>query len=220
MKYSAVIFDLDGTIINSMPVWKKAVKELLQNKGINLNIEMETKLTKKTTGLGIKETFVIIKEAFNMTDTIETLIDEQVKIAHKIYKQEVCFIDGFLDFHNKLKKRQLKNGIATNGNRNSLGLAKNTFNLEKFFGNHIYCVSDVNDISKPAPDLFLHAAKKLGVQPSKCIVIEDSIFGIKAAKKAGMFCIGINTGNNLQLINEADFIVEKYEDINLDTILT
>ncbi len=77
----------------------------------------------------------------------------------------------------------------------------------------------VNRVCKPSPDIFLHAAKKINVEPEHCIVIEDSVHGIKAAKAAGMYCIAINTGKDRHLLGQADEIVDCYTEINLEKLL-
>ena len=77
----------------------------------------------------------------------------------------------------------------------------------------------VNRAYKPKPDVYLHAAKMLETDPCDCIAIEDSPSGIKAAKAAGMFCIGINTGKNRDNLKEADLIVECYSEIDIENLI-
>lgn len=89
--------------------------------------------------------------------------------------------------------------------------------IERFFDKHIYNVSRVNNI--PDPILYLYTAKQLNINPAQCIAIEDSAHGIKAAKSAGMYCIGINTAGNYEQLKESDIIVDSYSDINLKDIL-
>ena len=91
--------------------------------------------------------------------------------------------------------------------------------MKNFFGDHIYSKADVNYQSKPDPAIFLHTAKNLNTDPKECIVIEDSACGVEAAKKAGMYCIGINTDNNRKNTQEADMTIDFYEEINLDILL-
>jgi len=91
--------------------------------------------------------------------------------------------------------------------------------LRDYFNEHIYTINTVNLQYKPNPDIYLHAAKMLGVEPRHCIAIEDSSSGIKAAKAAGMYCIGINTGKNRDILKQADEIVECFSEIDLDKLL-
>jgi beta-phosphoglucomutase-like phosphatase (HAD superfamily) len=82
----------------------------------------------------------------------------------------------------------------------------------------MYNISCVGNICKPRPDIYLHAAKKLGCAPAECIAIEDSAPGILAAKRAGMKCIGINTNRDITALKEADYIIESYSEVTLDLL--
>ena len=219
MKYSAIIFDLDGTIIDSEHIWKRATMCMLESKGIQVTSEIKKDLIEKLHGIGIIESGKLIKQYFNLEETPQQLVDQQNNLAANSFKEKVTLIHGFLPFYKKLEALNLKRGIATNADIQTVTTANNKFNLHQYFGSHIYCMNDVNNVCKPEPDVYLHAAKKLNVEPEKCIAIEDSKLGIKAAKKAGMFCIGINTSKNRAMLSEADFIAETYDEINLKQIL-
>ncbi|HJM69205.1 MAG TPA: HAD family phosphatase [Candidatus Babeliales bacterium] len=77
----------------------------------------------------------------------------------------------------------------------------------------------VNEAWKPKPDVYFYAAKQIDIDPSRCIAIEDSASGIKAAKAAGMDCVGINTGGNPKFTQEADIQIDTFDEINLEKIL-
>ena len=129
------------------------------------------------------------------------------------------FIPGFVQFHQQLAPHNLKSGIATNASKETAELTDKILNLRQFFGEHIYNVSHVNFANKPDPALYLHAAQKLCVDPLECIAIEDSTHGVTAAKGAGMYCIGINTARNHQALQQADIIVDHYNQIDLPKLL-
>ena len=90
--------------------------------------------------------------------------------------------------------------------------------LSKLFDGRIFTLADVGYQSKPSPDLFLHAARQLDSEVRKCVVIEDSPFGVEAAKRAGMKCIALTTTYSREKLLTADLIVGAFSEINLEAI--
>jgi HAD superfamily hydrolase (TIGR01509 family) len=223
VKYRAVIFDLDGTIINSTGAWNNAIISFIKLNGIDLNEHSLQKLKKQLCGLGQPECVDIFKKKFGLkesVDQIEQLFEQElVRLVVNAMENNVHFIEGFVDFHRQAITSGLKTGIATNSNDTCLELVTKKFNLNQFFGEHIYNLTDVGNVGKPRPDLYLHVAKQLGVSPEECVVIEDSSCGIKAAVDAGMFCFGINTAGQEDLLQQADVIIDKYHEIDLFRLL-
>jgi haloacid dehalogenase superfamily, subfamily IA, variant 3 with third motif having DD or ED len=134
-------------------------------------------------------------------------------------KEGLQLIEGFIVFHQKLMLLGLKTGLATNADDDSFIVAKETLQLHTYFGDHMYNVTHVGKY-KPDPALYLHASQQLGIDPRLCIAIEDSAHGVNAAKAAGMFCIGINTSKRLDQLNNADIIVNSYDEIDLEKLLS
>jgi len=205
-KFKAVIFDMDGTIIKTEHVWDQAMKEVLFSKGIKNFTEKQHKLLESLSGIGLTKAAIVVKEEFKLVECVEELVGESKQIACKLFETGVEFIDGFENFHKKLQQNMIPTSVATNADQTSLNLLSRKLNLSKFFGENIYCVEMIGNKAKPNPDIFLHAAKKLNVEPHECVVFEDSLFGFQAAKAAGMKCIAIKNGinhKNLKLVNHA-----------------
>lgn len=219
MKYSAIIFDMDGTIVNTEPIWQQATQQVIANRGYQLSNEEKEMLINKLTGLGLPKSCQIIKELINTEDSIEVIMKEKAAIACDLYGNGICFIDGFPEFVQKVMAVPLKIAVATNATLETVEITDKSLNLSNYFGSHLYSFNHVNNIGKPNPTLFLYAAQKLGVKPEECIVIEDSAHGVMAARAAGMFCIGINTHKKPEQIKYADLKVNGYAEIDLKKLL-
>ncbi len=219
MKFKAIIFDMDGTIIDTEHIWKKVTHDLIKDKDENITSELFEEINNELRGMAINRSCAIIKDKMNLQHTLHDLMEEKRNRAGHIYKDGINFIDGFKKFHKKVIDSNLKTGIATNADDFTLRCTREVIPLHDFFGDHVYNISHVNYKSKPDPDLYLHVAQALGVNPVDCIAIEDSAHGIRAAKKAGMFCIGINTAKNREALKEADLIIDHYDEIELEKLL-
>lgn len=209
---------MDGTIINTEGVWERATEKLLHMKKVQPTPEQRALIEKQAHGLHLRQNCKILKDVLKLEEDIETLVQELTALGDQSYQQSVTFIDGFTDFHAQLSTYRLKSGVATNAVDSTVEITKKTLNLENYFGEHIYNISHVAR-PKPDPDIYLHTAQQLNCQPAHCVVIEDSANGIKAAKAAGMFCIGINTSKKPEALKEANFIIDSYDEISLPRLL-
>ena len=218
MKYKAIIFDMDGTIINSEHRWNEATVHLLKTKA-NLTEEQAYQLIPQFKGASSYTSCSFIKMAYRPKESIEELMKEKDAFVFKNFAKLVTFIDGFEAFHNQLSSLGLPSAIATNAHQSSLDRIKKHIPINTFFKEHIYCIDQVQKKAKPLPDVYLFAAKKLNIDPEYCIAIEDTSHGIAAAQAAGMFCIGINTGNDKEALRFADLIIDHYNEIDIKSLL-
>ncbi|MBI2352886.1 HAD family phosphatase [Candidatus Dependentiae bacterium] len=217
MKYKAIIFDMDGTIINSEECWAQATLHLLMNK-CNLSEKEALTFLPQFKGASSYSSCTFIKMAFQPKESIEQLIKEKDHYVFNNFAKLITFIKGFESFHKKITRLNIATAIATNAHQTALNKIKENVPLDQFFKEHIYCIDQVNKKAKPLPDVYLYAAQQLNIDPKDCIAIEDSSHGVAAAKAASMFCIGINSGNDRQALHQADLIVDHYDEIDLNKI--
>ncbi len=192
MKYKALIWDCDGVLIDSEALACQASCDLYEEIGCNVTLEEYLSLF---LGMNRKQVLRILKEKFDLN---EELIDAgfwERKDARrrKVFESDLQPIDGI---EHVLKTIDLPMAIASGSNYKRLIHSLDVTNLTSLFSGHVYS-SEMVENGKPAPDVFLHAAKKLNVAPSDCLVIEDGIHGINAAKAAGMDVVAYLGGSHM-----------------------
>lgn len=181
----AVIFDLDGTLVDSMWMWKEIDIEYLGRFGLSCPDDLQ----KEIEGMGFTETAQYFKTRFQIPDSIEQIKADWVEMSLEKYKNEVGLKSGAAEFLDYLKRKGIQMGIATSNGREMVDAVLQALGISSYFAN-VTIACEVA-AGKPAPDLYLHVADKLGVIPSECLVFEDVPAGILAGKRAGMQVIAV-----------------------------
>lgn len=176
----AVIFDLDGTLIDSMWIWAQIDLDYFQY----LNIEMPKNLKDEINHLSFKDTAIYFKSKFNITDSVESILETWNKMALHYYKNNVLLKPGALEYLKLLKSNNIKIGLATSNSHTLLNAALHHTNIIDFF-DAIVTTDDIGT-SKDCPDVYLATAQKLNVAPSNCLVFEDILEAVKGARLADM----------------------------------
>ena len=207
----AVIFDMDGVIIDSEPIHFETDMETMKYLGCNISIEELEKYVGTTNEYMIAD----IKKNYNIKKSVEEIINYKVEmVKNKIVQSDLEPIEGIRELLIYLKKKNIPAAIASSSPKEFINVVVSKFKLQEYFK---YIVSGEEvESGKPAPDVYIETAKKLGISPKECIVVEDSKNGVIAAKAAGMKCIGfqnINSGN--QDLSKADIIVNSIGEIKL-----
>lgn len=176
----AVIFDLDGSLVDSMWMWEQIDVEYLGQFGIDLPESLQADIE----GMSFSETAEYFKNRFELPDSVEKIKEDWNAMAWDKYSYEVPLKDGAYDFLEVCKERGIALGIATSNSRKLVERIVSVHGLES----HFSCIMTGCDVAKgkPAPDIYLAVAGKLGVEPARCLVFEDIIPGILAGKAAGM----------------------------------
>ncbi len=214
----AIIFDMDGTIVDTNAMWEGATEKLLVSKGVNyLKVKKTVSELLDGGAGGLRSGCALLRQMFDLSDTPEQLAREKKAYAHEFYHNGIDFIKGFPEFYAQVA--HIPTAIATNSDDHTLDLARKALKLDRFFGEHMYGISQVSYVGKPDPAIYLYAARKLNRQPSDCVAFEDSATGIRAAQAAGMFCIGINSHGNRDIVSLADIVVDSYDEVDFLDIL-
>lgn len=207
-QFDAVIFDLDGTLVDSMWVWEKVDETFLGQ----LGIEVPSDMNKELEGKSFTETAIYFKERFKLEMSVEKIKQSWNEMGWEFYTQQVTLKKGVREFLELLSKQGIKMGIATSNSIELVRAVLKALDIERYFG-QIKTSCEVGK-GKPFPDIYLKVAEELQVEPSRCLVFEDIPNGVRAGKNAGMTVYGILDRQEAELWEEtknlADGHIEDY----------
>ena len=206
----AVIFDLDGVIIDSEPLHKRAVKNAL----LQFGVELKDEYCNQFIGTTVVHMMDTICKDYNLTISLETLFEANKQAKEKLLKEEgYSIIPGIRTLISDLYNHGILLAVASSSTKEEIESAISNLSSENVFSVLLSGTQVANP--KPAPDIFLETAKLLSVDPSECVVIEDSHLGVIAAKAAGMTRIGfMNTNSGNQDLSQVNFVVENFEEVD------
>ncbi|MBQ4069720.1 MAG: GNAT family N-acetyltransferase [Lachnospiraceae bacterium] len=206
----AVIFDMDGVLIDSEPVHYQANKQLMENMGYEISYEYY----KQFIGSTCTRMWQTIIKDYKLDKTVEWLLVESDKICDEIIRENgYPPVKGAVNLVKDLRQAGYVLAVASSSKPERIEKNVTALDIKHCF--YKLVSGEKVENPKPAPDVFLKAAREIGVSPEECIVIEDSDNGVKAAKAAGMVCIGyLNPGSGVQTLSEADYVVESLENID------
>ncbi|NIM93991.1 MAG: HAD-IA family hydrolase [Anaerolineales bacterium] len=189
-KIRASILDLDGVMIDSEPISLRAWQELLSPYGRSLTEDDYQLLIGHDADTAAR----FIQGKMNVGLTVEDIINQHEQLRMDIIKDEAEPIEGLFDLLAAFHSRKLLTGVASNSRSTYVHYTLDTIGLGETFN----CVisSDQVDNGKPAPDLYLAAARCLEIEPAMCLAIEDSSVGLESALAAGMHCVVVTNGEN------------------------
>ncbi len=208
--FEAVIFDMDGVLVNSEPFYVEVEQANFKKLGLIITEDEH----KTYQGTATDRMWEIIKQKHGIKQTVEELVEMTNAIVTPYFAslEIIDSMPGVEEIIRQLKKKKIPMALASSSYPDVIAIILKKTGLINYFDAVID--SQMAGASKPEPDIFLLAAQKLGVSPGKCIVIEDSTNGIKAAKSAGMFCIAYaGPGSELQDQSQADKIISDFREL-------
>ncbi len=207
----AVIFDMDGVLIDSEPIWRKAMIEGFASIGVLITEED----CKKTTGNRLKEVVEYWFEKLDILDFLPTEIEHRIiNTLVKLINKEGKAISGVIEVINFCNNKNIKIGLATSSSNQLMEAVLEKLKLKNTFKSSIS--AENMEYGKPHPEVFLICASQLQISPLECIVIEDSINGVIAAKAAFMRVIALPEQEN---INNHKFSIADYKLNNMQEVL-
>lgn len=207
----AVIFDLDGTLVDSMWLWPEIDTEYLEKyeltepEGFHDGME----------GMSFTETAQYFIDTFSLEMSIQEIMDEWMEMCYDKYANEVDLKRGVTEILKAIKGQNIKIGIATSNDRVLVEALLDNHKIAGFFD--AIATADEVKAGKPAPDVYLKAAEDLGVSPAKCLIFEDLPNGILAGKNAGMRTCAVEDpftkDKRMKKKELADYYIRDYFDI-------
>lgn len=207
----AVLFDLDGSLVDSMWIWRDIDIEYLGKFGIPLPEKLQSDIE----GMSFTETAIYFKERFQIPDSVEQMKEDWNRMAWDKYTHHVPLKKGAREFVEYCHENGIKLGIATSNSRELVENVIRVHGLMDYFDS-IVTGCEV-DKGKPAPDVYLEAAKRCGADPVKCLVFEDIVPGIMAGKSAGMKVCAVEDAysrhQDVEKKRLSDYFITDYFDI-------
>lgn len=205
MTIRAVVFDMDGVIVDSEPYSMQALVEVLREYGI----EPTTEDLRRSYGRGIRDDFEHYFRKYRVSADIEVAMIRKHARYFRLADGHLRAFAGVRSLIERLRKGGYRVGLASSGSREKVQFGMTALGLGELF-KAIVSGDDVTQ-SKPHPEIYLLAAQRLGMQPSACVAIEDAPAGIEAAKRAGMRCIAVTNSVAREQLQAADLVVDSLE---------
>ncbi len=204
-KIEAVLFDMDGVIVDNLPYHVDAWLAFCHKK--NLNLDRET-FFKELNGKNAKDTFEWFYQTALPLEEIKKLEEEKESLYQEIYKPNLKPAEGLLDFIVKLKANNVKTAVATSSGQSNIAFTLDGLTIRNLF-DVIVSGHDVTK-GKPNPEIYQLAAAKLAVNPANCWVMEDSLQGIEAGLSAGCRVVGITTSHTKDELAHTNLQAENF----------
>lgn len=199
---------MDGVIVDSNPFHKIALKQFCRAHGHDLT---EEELREKIYGRRNQDWLINVFGHLD-TENMKSYADEKEALFRKVYDKDIKPVDGLPAFLKKLSDLRIPLAIATSAPRANVDFTL----LKTGLGHYFKTILDDTYVSKgkPYPEVYLKTAKALNYKPQNCVVFEDSLAGVEAAKKAGCKVVGITTTHTREELRETDVVIENFNGLD------
>ena len=209
--FKGAIFDLDGTLLDSMHIWHDVDEEFFRRR----NLKVTKEYVNIIKNMHLPAAAVYTKEKYNIKESVEEIVDEWLDLCAQGYLNNVDLKLGVYEYLKQLHENGIKMAFATASEKVVCEDTLKKHNVFDFFSAYAY-VSEIN-IGKTEPDIYLLAAERMGVSPDECIVFEDIIEGIRGAKKGGFTTCGVYDKSSAKDEEEirtiADYYIKSFEEL-------
>lgn len=214
-RFKAVLFDMDGIVIDSEIYWEKIEKEYARLKGLKYTLPYRRDIM----ALSERELAEVLRARYGLKETVEQIVAERGDMALGIYKKEAKLLPGFLPLIKKIRGKY-KIALVSSSPFEWINLILQRFKLRPYFDEIVSAEEMRDGRGKPHPAIYLFAARRLHVRPAECLVFEDSVNGVKAAKSAGMFCVAVPGPwvKDRRGVGEADVVAKSLKDKEIEKL--
>lgn len=209
----AVIFDMDGVITDSNPYHKRAWEIFCKKYGVELT---EEDLQQHVYGQTNKHALKHIFSDDLPPEDHDRYAEEKEALYRELHEPEMELAPGLKDFLKMLKQHQVQTAVATSAPTENLNFTLDRLGIRDYF-DQLIDISGVKN-GKPDPEIYLKAAKALGVEPERCIVMEDSAPGVEAGQRAGMKVIGLTTTHSREELSHTDLVIDDFRGLTMEKL--
>jgi HAD superfamily hydrolase (TIGR01509 family) len=215
IRMDAVIFDMDGVIVDSEIHWKTTEGFFLQSLIPGWSANDQDRII----GLGVLDLYTLLVDTYHLQKTKDQFLEIYQEMANEIYGQKVSLIEGFMELLTALNTHHIPVALASSSPISWINIMLERFRLRDSF-QVVVSADELRGQGKPSPAIYLLTATRLGVRPDRCVAIEDSMNGVLSAKNAGMFCVGYRNGfNDEQDLSRADMVIHHFAEFDWKNLI-
>ncbi len=201
-------------MFNTEDLYDDVMQGVLQQYGHDFNKNLKLKLM----GLHVEEVLQIIKDEFQLTATVDELIEKTDHQIDEIFARDIQAQPGLFELLDLLEAMNIPKGLTTSARMKNVAFGFNKYNLHDRF--EFKLTAESVEVSKPEPEIYLKAASNFGIDPANMLVLEDSVLGSLAGSRAGAFTVAIPTIHSEDMdYSHADLVVESLSDKRLHSLL-